>query len=263
MCRPSADDCDVAEACTGSSAACPADTLQPNGTTCNDGQACTDNDQCTDGVCSGNSNTCGDGVLQSGCNEQCDDGNTNNGDGCSSTCQYEFGCLPTPDTGCRLPAQSGKAQFQLADKSPDSKDRLQWKWLKGTLTTVADFGMPLTSTDYALCVYDAGTLVAKMKIPAGGTCAGKPCWKAKPTGFAYKDKDLTPDGIAQVILKAGATGKAKIQVKGSRDNLPIPATPFNLPLRVQLKNANGICWEADYSAPALKNIAGLFKDKAD
>ena len=30
---------------------------------------------------------CGDGVIQTG--EQCDDGNTNNGDCCSSTCQYE------------------------------------------------------------------------------------------------------------------------------------------------------------------------------
>jgi cysteine-rich repeat protein len=30
---------------------------------------------------------CGDGVLQAG--EQCDDGNTVNGDGCSSTCQFE------------------------------------------------------------------------------------------------------------------------------------------------------------------------------
>ena len=31
---------------------------------------------------------CGDGTLQSG-KEQCDDGNTNSGDGCSSTCQAE------------------------------------------------------------------------------------------------------------------------------------------------------------------------------
>ena len=36
----------------------------------------------------------------------------------------------------------------MADKSPDSKDRLQWKWLKGTATSVADFGAPLTATDY-------------------------------------------------------------------------------------------------------------------
>jgi len=33
---------------------------------------------------------CGNGVIEEG--EQCDDGNTNSGDGCSSTCQQEFIC---------------------------------------------------------------------------------------------------------------------------------------------------------------------------
>ncbi|MCB9851929.1 MAG: PQQ-dependent sugar dehydrogenase [Phycisphaerales bacterium] len=33
-------------------------------------------------------NTCGNGVLESG--EECDDGNTTNGDGCSGICQFEF-----------------------------------------------------------------------------------------------------------------------------------------------------------------------------
>ncbi|MGH7962352.1 MAG: DUF4215 domain-containing protein, partial [Candidatus Binatia bacterium] len=37
---------------------------------------------------------CGDGVVQAGV-EQCDDGNTTSGDGCSATCQLEG----PPDTG--------------------------------------------------------------------------------------------------------------------------------------------------------------------
>ena len=32
---------------------------------------------------------CGDGIIDSGIGEQCDDGNTDGGDGCSSTCQTE------------------------------------------------------------------------------------------------------------------------------------------------------------------------------
>src|SRR5205085_86646 len=158
------------------------DTLEPNGTTCDDGAGCTSGDICTAGVCAGASTQCGDGVVDAGCNEQCDDGNNVNGDDCSSTCQAEFVCPPAPDTGCREPVQSGKAQFALADKTPDVKDRLQWKWLKGSLTTLGDFGTPLTSTNYVLCVYDAGNVVARLRIPAGGTCAGKPCWQAKATG---------------------------------------------------------------------------------
>ncbi len=35
---------------------------------------------------------CGDNNVNSVCGEECDDGNTNNGDGCSSTCQFEDEC---------------------------------------------------------------------------------------------------------------------------------------------------------------------------
>jgi fibro-slime domain-containing protein len=44
-------------------------------------------------------NTCGDGILAG--TEQCDDGNTNSGDGCSSTCTAEPGyTCPTPGSAC-------------------------------------------------------------------------------------------------------------------------------------------------------------------
>jgi cysteine-rich repeat protein len=33
--------------------------------------------------------TCGDGVRDNDLGEQCDDGNTTDGDGCSSTCKKE------------------------------------------------------------------------------------------------------------------------------------------------------------------------------
>ena len=41
---------------------------------------------------------CGDGALEIGTGEQCDDGNPNSGDGCSSTCQVEptWQCTSTP-----------------------------------------------------------------------------------------------------------------------------------------------------------------------
>jgi fibro-slime domain-containing protein len=53
--------------------------------------------------CSGAScvSTCGDGLKLPNDNEQCEDGNTVNGDGCSSTCQFEpgFGCMDVPEAG--------------------------------------------------------------------------------------------------------------------------------------------------------------------
>src|SRR5436309_760918 len=53
VCRAAAGECDVAEACTGTSTTCPTDTFQPNGTACTD-----DGDPCTSDVCSGTSAIC-------------------------------------------------------------------------------------------------------------------------------------------------------------------------------------------------------------
>ncbi|HEY8208410.1 MAG TPA: pre-peptidase C-terminal domain-containing protein, partial [Myxococcaceae bacterium] len=53
VCRPSANTCDLAESCTGTSAICPADAREPDGTTCNDSDSCTQTDTCSAGACVG------------------------------------------------------------------------------------------------------------------------------------------------------------------------------------------------------------------
>ncbi len=69
------------------------------------GQPCTDDNQCQSGVCDDTSmtcepaNTCGNSALEAG--EACDDGNTANGDGCSSTCRRENGQPCTDDNQCQ------------------------------------------------------------------------------------------------------------------------------------------------------------------
>ncbi len=237
--------------------------VAPNGTGCDDADVCTLADVCTAGVCGGGS-TCGDGIIQGGCGEICDDGNPTSNDGCSATCQFEFVCTPAPLVGCRV-AASGKSQFQVKNKSPDLKDQLQWKWSKGAIVTPkADYGTPTSTTEYRLCVYAGGSLVSRETIPAGGMCAGKSCWKETKTGFIYKDKDATPDGITGLNLKEGlAPGKAKIGLKGKGANLDTPTLPLALPVIVQLRNSNGVCFETTHSAPAQKNDGAQYKDKSD
>jgi hypothetical protein len=174
-------------------------------------------------------------------------------------------CAPAPET-CPTPAIAGKAQLSLQDKSPDTKDQLTWKWLRGPATEKTDFGNPVTLDDYALCIYDANGLLASLSAPAGGTCASKDCWTDRPTGFSYKDKDLTPDGLAQILLKQGVDGKAQIIVKGKGADLPMPdLSTLASPVTVQLRRTDGGgCWGAVYSfPPASKNDATTFKDKAD
>ncbi len=180
-------------------------------------------------------------------------------------------CGAAPQAGCRTPAVGQKALLSLKDKSPDDKDLFGWKWLKGSSTTIGDFGDPLSTDTYELCIYDGGSnLIMHATAPAGGLCNAanpKPCWSANANGFKYVDKDLTPLGVQKIILKAGADQAAKILVKGKGANLDMPAIfPLVQPITVQLTNSSGICWEAGYSAPASKNTVGppgQFKDKAD
>lgn len=236
--------------------------LSPNGTPCNDGDVCTIDDGCQAGMCVGDPMTCGDGVVQASCGEQCDVGPGGGGD-CTAQCQ--FICGPTPVPGCKKPSVSGKAFLLLKDKSPDKKDKLVWKWIKGEATTLADFGTPLTTTGYTLCLYDQSTTaqpLLRALAPAAGTCAGKPCWKTIKTGLKYKDKDLDPDGVLQIGLKAGGTGTSKVIFKGKGVNLLMPTLPLTPKVTVQLRNDAGVCWEAEYSAP-IKNLSDQFKAKAD
>ncbi len=180
-------------------------------------------------------------------------------------------CGMSQVAGCRTPAVGQKAQLLFKSYADTTKNKLIWKWIKGSATSKApDFGTPLTTTSYVLCVYDAtSALISSAAAPAGGTCniaSPTACWSDKPTGFKYKDKDGTPDGLQQILLKEGIAEKAKISVKGKGSNLNTPPLfPLTQPVTAQLTNGS-VCWEATYSAPATKNELGppgQFKDKAD
>lgn len=182
-------------------------------------------------------------------------------------------CDTTPLPNCRKPVAAGKSTFVVKDNALDSKDTLTWNWTKGAETLLTDFGDPVNSTSYHLCVYDqsAGvpTAAMAMSVPAGGLCAGKPCWVAKKTGFLYKDKTLTNDGFMQLQLTAGAPGKAKIVAKGKGELLPMPVPTGpglfvqDTAVIVQLVSSDNQCWEADFSTPAKKDDLKQFNDKSD
>src|SRR5262249_36499414 len=150
--------------------------------------------------------------------------------------------------------------------TPD-KDRLFWKWGRGAATAKADFGIPTSSTDYALCVYDGHDhLMIAALAPRGETCRTnelRDCWSEKAKGYRYVDRDLTPDGLQQIQLKEGIAGKAQIVVKGRGTNIGVPSLAvMNLPVNVQIVNSGGACWEATYSA-TFQNTTTNFKAKSD
>ncbi|HZR81438.1 MAG TPA: hypothetical protein VFD92_10120 [Candidatus Binatia bacterium] len=175
------------------------------------------------------------------------------------------------DGPCRQPFTSGKATILIKNEADPKKDLIDWKWVNGSATDLAAFGDPVTATDYELCIFDAalhnGTKVFYGPIPHAGTCAGKPCWKAKGKpprvkGYKYNDKNLTQQGIQIVDLTAGADKKAKVTAKGKGANLDLPPLPLSGDVVVQLRSSTGECWGARYSTPK-KNTDKQYKANAD
>ncbi len=208
---------------------------------------------------------CGSGFVSSV--EQCDDGNTMAGDGCSDTCTLEL-CPPLPRNDCRHPAsRSSRLKVKLGRRA--DKDQLTWDWKHGAITPASDFGDPLMTASSLLCLYrdsPAPELAATFAAPAAGFCDGAPCWQSQRNGsrFAYTDDAGTPDGLVQLRLQEGlVAGKSIIQVKGAGRQLPLPTMPLALPVTVQFTNSDtGVCWEARYTT-AQKNDPSHFTASGD
>jgi Bacterial Ig domain len=176
-------------------------------------------------------------------------------------------CGDEPASGCRQSIVPRGSLLTLTKGKTSAQNRLYWKWGKGMLTAKSDFGVPTSLTDYGLCVYDGGgTRLLSARVPRGDLCRTnelRPCWLEKSRGYRYVDRELTPDGIQQVLLKAGTTGKAQIVVKGRGTPLALPSLAvMQLPVRVQLVTGNGTCWEATF-AGTFKNTATHFKAKSE
>jgi hypothetical protein len=174
-------------------------------------------------------------------------------------------CPATPAT-CRTPIASGKSNLTIRNKTPDKGDLISWRWTKGAVTTKAEFGSPLTSDDYALCIYDAGNPITSVVADAGGICGTKPCWKEKTTGFGYTNRLMSSTGARTVNLKEGPlAGRATITFQGSGSKLVMPALDDVVgPVTVQLhRSGGGPCFGATFSAPFRRQDARQLIDRAD
>ncbi len=181
-------------------------------------------------------------------------------------------CPAAPLLGCKQPLEADKALFLVKKNTDTTKNKLLWKWLRGEQTVLGDMGdpRPVNGTIYTLCTYDetggVPALEAQSIVPPGGTCSGKPCWKATGSkGFKYKDSLASAAGVRSVILKTGASGKAKVIFKGKGSSVALPPLALSQDQKVivQLKNTAGGCWETRFSGPPIKNTTTQFKDKSD
>jgi hypothetical protein len=172
-------------------------------------------------------------------------------------------CPGVPMGSCRTAV---KSSLLIKDKTPNSRDLVSFKWLKGQTTSQSELGDPVNTDAYRLCIYDADGLVRLATAPAGGLCDGDPCWTASgpissPTGFRYRDKDLTPEGVSSITIKSGTFPKPKIIWKGKGellDDAPLALTP---PVIAQVINTtDATCFTQTFGAPnVVTNTPAQFK----
>ena len=164
---------------------------------------------------------------------------------------------------------AGRGKLLIAFDPDPARRSFLWKWSAGTAPlSQADFGDPLNGgTSYRLCVYDhaAGSSMLKMNVPvlAGGTCHGRPCWKAlASSGWRYKDVDSG----TKMVLKGGAAGTPRALFKQRMPALPAPVSGtqfFNqdTAVIVQLFSSTPAnCWTSSFDQSATtKNTGTRFK----
>lgn len=164
-------------------------------------------------------------------------------------------CTTAPREGCRQPVVPHKSPFAFKQTGrTDPDDIYTWIWQAGEGTSVEDFGSPLTTTDYVLCLYDqsdrAQPVVANEALAATG-------WKAQKAGYSRVYNPSRP--LRRLVLHAGGDGKARILAHGDSDTVR-QILPFVPPVVVQLQANTGACWETVITDPT-KNDAGRFAGK--
>src|SRR5262249_57046717 len=120
---------------------------------------------------------------------------------------WEPGCSPVP-LGCMQ--GGGKLKLDFA------RHALAWKWSGGGIVEIPDVANPTLTDRYDFCVYDASnTLVLATGVPQAGLCSGRPCWKARPWGFLYRDGGGSIGGFTKIVLKVLNRPHDPVQVQAS------------------------------------------------
>lgn len=206
---------------------------------------------------------CGNGVLEG--LEECDDGNTLEGDCCAAACTLDAAgtaCGPATDlcttgqcdgTGsCNLGPWDGcfpadKLRMKLLDASEDQLDHLTFRLR--AVDGGTSLGDPLAATDYALCLFDhsSGSLALGLTAEAGRLCSGDSCWKARTRPnrqmFEYRDRLREAGGLARFHIDAGPHG-VRVKVAAHGEDLSTPAIPVSGYADVQVRTSDGVCWTA-------------------
>lgn len=199
-------------------------------------------------------------------NEDCEDNDPCTVDTCVADDHCENSGTPRDPGVC---FRNACTKVKIVDSADPRKDKLIWQWKRGDQVDQADLGDPTQDTDYALCVYDATATVATLRtslsVAAGG--AGGSRWSDRdPKGWRFKDRDGLSDGITQLDLRTGSSGKSLVKLKAAGVFLPLPdpfsgAEFFDVDPSVilQLVSSDDQCWTSTFAfEDTAKNTANVY-----
>lgn len=224
---------------------------------------------------------CGDTVLDIG--EDCDDGNFDDGDCCSSACSFEAADSPCTSDGIactndvcdgagvcshlyepRPTCFNASGKLSIKNVAGGDDDQFSLSLSNAPAAIPEDFGDPTGTDSYAACIYDMNGLVAEVNVAGGGICDGKSCWKATKKGFQLKDKEGNNDGIRTLVMKASDKAKTQVKIQGKGTRLEDPTLSLEAPVAAQLVNvATGQCYGTAFAEPGAikKSTAEVFRAK--
>ena len=172
-----------------------------DGLACDDGSTCTISESCSGGLCLPDATTCGDGVVDGACGEQCEpvagaeicdspddvDGDglvgcldvedccgtldSPNGVSCSSTCQLAELCRPIIDDPAKIKLRPGKTDFSK---------------MHGRILVTPEYNASLNALTYLIS--NSFGDVVRHELPAGAL------FQKKATRWTYKDRDARDSG---------------------------------------------------------------------
>jgi hypothetical protein len=244
------------------------------GAACDDGVFCNGPDHCSGGTCSIHAgDPCTGGPCADNCNEDADTCFEPAGTRLCAPCEACNGlgvCVPAPipSASCKQSTNPARSSLTLKQKG-GGKDQLRWKFLVGHATDPSELGDPTTTEDYDLCVFGADgpnpVEVYFGSAPHSGVGCTT-CWKrlGNPpgaNGVKYKYGGAI-DGLQSLAFKPGPFGKPRIAAGAGGPSLHLGAFTVPLPVRVQLLNSSGGCWEGTFSSPSV-NDGTRFKAKGD
>lgn len=169
-------------------------------------------------------------------------------------------CPSTPASGCRV-GKHGALIVRNSRKS--SEGEVEWRFEKGPILSASDFGDPLTTSSYVMCVYDDEVLVGETRVEPSASR-----WHrvGNQRGYHYKNKSARAGEVSSLRLDGRVEGGSMVAVDANL--LITPASDeaiFNARTEVllQLLVSSGGCFESSFSGNRIRwnearSVRGLF-----